>query len=211
MSMICLLFHDVYKQSPAESGFSGVAAARYKIAARDFDKHLEMLAATLDNPPMTAAQSTPLPRKRLPIALTFDDGGISYHSIIADQLERRGWRGYCFVTTGCIGRRGFLDKRLLRDLHERGHTIGSHSVSHPTRLTACTPKEVDREWRESRETLEDILGTSVTSASVPGGYYAPWIAESADKAGVKTLFTSEPEITKRKIGGCTVIGRFTIR
>jgi hypothetical protein len=66
------------------------------------------------------------------------------------------------------------------------------------------------EWRRSRSVLGDILGVAVNSASVPGGDFAPAVAESAADAGFTRLFTSEPTSEHRRVFGLTLIGRFTI-
>ena len=125
-----------------------------------FDAHLDAIASVRD----------------VPFLITVDDGGVSYYTMLADRLEARGWRGYCFVSTNQIGTRGFLDAAQIRELDQRGHLIGSHSASHPTRFSACTPEQMREEWTISRQVLEDILGHDVTLASVPGGYYSKAVA-----------------------------------
>jgi peptidoglycan/xylan/chitin deacetylase (PgdA/CDA1 family) len=207
--MLSLLFHDVYAVDPAESGFEGEGAARYKLPLPEFSEQLARLEEVLETAPvLTGQEHTDF---GVPAAITVDDGGLSYHSQVAGLLEERGWRGHCFMTTGWIGRPGFLDRAQLRDLHQRGHIIGSHSVTHPTRFAACSYPEMVREWRDSRAVLEDILGTEVRTASIPGGYYSRQVAESAADAGITTLFTSEPETRIRRVQGCEVLGRYTIR
>jgi hypothetical protein len=69
------------------------------------------------------------------------------------------------------------------------------------------------EWTRSRKTLEDLLGHSVTVASVPGGYFSRGVARAAGDAGLQLLFTSEPETKLRRINmsGVVVAGRFTVR
>src|SRR5882724_2225632 len=156
--LLSLLYHDVYAESPGESGFEGAAAERYKLPLADFEGQLRRLDRVLHDPPVRVTGPRDLIAHAAPVALTVDDGGLSYHSLVAQRLEARGWRGYCFVTTSCIGRRGFLHKHHLRELRARGHVIGSHSVTHPGRFAACAPEEMLREWRESRSTLQDILG-----------------------------------------------------
>ena len=208
-ALLSLLFHDIYSLDPNESGFEGAVADRYKLPLPEFDAQLAGLCGLLAAPPVLVTQADA--GTGLPVAITVDDGGLSYHSVVADRLETRGWRGHCFVTTCCIGRRGFLRKHHLRELHARGHVIGSHSVSHPRRFAACTPVEMLSEWRDSREVLQDILGTEVTAASVPGGYFSARVARTAAEAGLTALFTSEPEIQVRDVAGCKVLGRFTIR
>src|SRR5262249_60003963 len=76
-------------------------------------------------------------RQRLPFLITVDDGGVSYHRFIADRLEERGWRGHAFVSTDFIGAPGFLTASEIRELDDRGHIIGSHSASHPSRFSQC--------------------------------------------------------------------------
>ena len=209
--LLSLLYHDVYAESPGESGFEGAGAQRYKLPLADFEGQIRRLGEVLDDPPLLVSGPRDPAARGLPVALTVDDGGLSYHSLVAERLEARGWRGHCFVTTARIGRRGFLHKHHLRELHSRGHLIGSHSVTHPGRFAACAPEEMLREWRESRATLQDILGAEVTTASVPGGYFSAQVARTAAAAGMTALFTSEPEIRVRELGGCAVLGRFAIR
>ena len=208
--LLTLLYHDVYRSDAAESGFLGAGAARYKLPLTEFDLQLERLAVVMEEPPVLVTASRPADGKPR-VAFTVDDGGVSYYTDLAERLEERGWRGHCFVTTGWIGRGGFLNTRHLRELHARGHVIGSHSVTHPGRFAACTPVQMLNEWRESRAALEDILGAPVTVASVPGGYFSNQVAEAADEAGIRHLFTSEPESQVRRVGGCRVYGRYTIR
>jgi peptidoglycan/xylan/chitin deacetylase (PgdA/CDA1 family) len=208
--LISLLFHDVYIAKPAESGFEGEGAARYKQPVTLFAAQLAKLAAVLPQPPLLITESIAAAGP-MPVAITVDDGGVSYHSIVAGLLEEQGWRGHCFVTTGWIGRQGFLHKRQIRELHSRGHLIGSHSVTHPARFSACSRTEMRQEWYDSVQMLQDILGAEVHCASVPGGYYSRDVAHTAAEAGITTLFTSEPEIQVRSVDGCRVIGRYAIR
>jgi peptidoglycan/xylan/chitin deacetylase (PgdA/CDA1 family) len=211
MRLISLLFHDVYAVDPAESGFEGEGAARYKLPLALFEEQLTGLAAVVRQPPVLIAGATASTHTGLPVAITVDDGGLSYFTSVAGLLEERGWRGHCFVTTAWIGRRGFLDKPQLRELHARGHVIGSHSVSHPERFSACSRAEMLREWQGSVQALQDILGTPVRCASVPGGYYSRGVAETAAEAGITALFTSEPETHVQHVDGCQILGRYAIR
>lgn len=219
MRAISLLFHDVYRETPAESGFSSEVAHRYKLALRDFEAQLEGIACARNDSPIRAqrlwpteggarvAGSTGTP----PYLITVDDGGVSYYTLVADRLEQYGWRGHCFVSTNLIGTRGFLDAEQIRELDARGHVIGTHSASHPPRFSACSPARMRDEWAASRRVLEDIVGHDVDVASVPGGYFSRSVAKAAADAGIRILFTSEPVTSLDRIDGCLVAGRFTIR
>jgi hypothetical protein len=67
------------------------------------------------------------------------------------------------------------------------------------------------EWADSRAGLEDLLGHSVTVASLPGGYLSRRVTATAADAGLRVLFTSEPNPVPRHAGECTLVGRFAIR
>jgi len=59
--------------------------------------------------------------------------------------------------------------------------------------------------------LQQILGEKVETASVPGGFYSMRVAEFASRAGIRTLFTSEPVMRLEQIGDCTICGRFGLQ
>ena len=214
MRAVSLLFHDVHGGDPAESGFVSEAANRYKLTLADFDAQLTGVRGVRADSPILA---TDMDAARLaagghvPFLVTVDDGGISYHTTIAERLERRGWRGHCFVTTDFIGQRGFLSREHIRTLAGRGHVIGSHSASHPARFSTLPFSEMVSEWTRSRQILEDILGHAVDVASVPGGYFSTVVARAAQQAGIRVLFTSEPITRIDASHEYVLVGRFTVR
>src|ERR1039457_3315663 len=206
MQALAIMYHDVVENGDFESsGFPGEGAHVYKLRREDFERHLEAIAQA------TTAVGTVCTLVGRPVLLTFDDGGVSSLHPIADLLEGHGWRGHFFITTDRIGTPGFLTEAQLRELHRRGHIIGSHSRSHPTRMAALTRADLDREWRESLARLSGILGDAVKVASVPGGYYSREVAESAAAAGVEALFTSEPTARVGMVSGCRVLGRYVVQ
>jgi peptidoglycan/xylan/chitin deacetylase (PgdA/CDA1 family) len=194
MNPVSLLFHDVYLSDPGESGFVSPAADRYKLALPDFE-----------------AQLNGLKDVGRPFTITVDDGGVSFYTLLAERVEALGRRAHCFVSTAMIGSPGFLSAAQIRELDARGHLIGSHSVTHPARFSACSLDQMRDEWSRSRRTLEDILGHEVVAASVPGGYYSRRVAETAAESGLTRLFNSEPTTAVRNANGLLVVGRYTIR
>jgi len=197
-----LIYHDIAAPSERDSvGFAGPVAGRYKLAPEDFEAHLEAIGdgVSLWEPGRDGDHA----------ALTFDDGGASALRA-ADALEKRGWRGHFFVTTGRIGTSGFLDAAGVRELAARGHAVGGHSHTHPTYFGKLSRSEQLDEWRRSREALGDLLGAPPRGASVPGGFFTPGVAETAAEAGYEWLMTSEPEAKVRSQWGIPVIGRYTI-
>lgn len=210
MRAITLLYHDVVPSGNLEaSGFPGGDAAVYKLDLAEFHQHL--IAIRSANPQFSTVNELSRAHDTCPRLLTFDDGGVSAHEYIADLLDTLGWRGHFFVTTNWIGKNAFLNATQIRDLHARGHIVGSHSCSHPDRISHCAHEEISREWKNSVDVLSELLGAPVTVASVPGGFYSRAVAEAAAAAGIQTLFTSEPRTSAQLVNGCRVLGRFTIQ
>ena len=194
------MYHDIVDAGAEDaSGFPGRDAALYKVAPERFDAHLDAIRQALSD---SAREPEPV--------MTFDDGGVSAMRA-ADALEKRGLTGHFFVTVNYIGTRGFVTRSDIGELARRGHAIGSHSCSHPLRMGHCAWPQLLDEWTRSRSTLSDILGNEVRVASVPGGDFAPQVAEAASRAGYVTLFTSEPTQLTRRAFGLTLVGRFAIQ
>jgi peptidoglycan/xylan/chitin deacetylase (PgdA/CDA1 family) len=215
MELISLIYHDAIEGSANESsGFNWPDAALYKLEVGVFDEHLRTIARVCERPAvisdiLSAGLSPPSsPRKWM---ITFDDGGVSAYTHIAERLEELGWRGHFFIATDYIGAKGFMDRAQIRELRRRGHAIGSHSCSHPLRMASCGLRQIEREWSVSVALLSDLLGERVDLASIPGGQYSRRVAEAAAQAGVRSLFTSEPTVRRRQIAGCLTLGRYAIQ
>jgi peptidoglycan/xylan/chitin deacetylase (PgdA/CDA1 family) len=212
MRAVTLLFHDVVPAGCWDSsGMRGADADVYKLDCSEFRQHLRAIAQRLLSRPVTAPALLDGSSAGIPILFTFDDGGVSAQQYIADILDEFEWKAHFLITAGRIGTSGFLDRAQIRELHRRGHVIGSHSFSHPARMSHCTREEIDGEWQRSVTTLAEITGESIQVASVPCGYYSRRLAYSAAKHGIRLLFNSEPVTHARSVGGCLVMGRFTVQ
>jgi peptidoglycan/xylan/chitin deacetylase (PgdA/CDA1 family) len=197
-----LIYHDIARAGEEDhNGFSGPVAARYKLEPSQFEAHLDAISA--------AGVSVGSIEQRAQASLTFDDGGASAIEAAA-ALERRGWRGYFFITTGRIGTPGFMSADQVRELAGRGHEIGSHSHSHPTYMGSLSAAQLASEWRTSRDVLAEILGQPPGTAAVPGGFLSADVIGQAAAAGYRLLLTSQPTARPRRHDGMTVHGRFTI-
>ena len=200
------MYHDVVAR-PATSGFQGGWADYYKIDPQAFAEHLDAIRAVSQR---GIGGLVTMPWQSPPVFITFDDGGASSLDA-ARQLEQHGWRGHFFIATDYIGRPGFLTQSQVAELARRGHCVGSHGVSHPARMSACSTQQLDHEWQTSASILSEIVGQPVTTASVPGGYYSRDVGAAADRAGLRFLFTSEPTSRLEREGACTFLGRYYIR
>jgi peptidoglycan/xylan/chitin deacetylase (PgdA/CDA1 family) len=203
------MYHDVVGARRAPSGRKGAGPDRYKLDWGRFVDHLDRIEQVVGVPPALLDDAGAGEDGSPTWALTFDDGGSSALDV-GEELSRRNWRGYFFVTTGFVGRDGFVDEAAILELDRMGHLVGSHSVTHPGLMGALPADALQREWDESVATLSELLGRPVRTASVPGGYYRRRVALAAVRAGITTLFTSEPVRTGRWVDGCLVVGRFSV-
>ncbi len=170
MRVVCLLYHDVVESNNWDSsGFTGPGTARYKLSRGEFAAHLGAIANVRGDAPHRAHDLLKPSAAPFPFLLTFDDGGGSASTCIAGLLQEHGWCGHFFVTAGKIGERGFLTRSQIREIRSNGHIIGSHSFSHPVRMSQCSREQLLQEWTTSVQILSDILGEQVDTASVPGG------------------------------------------
>jgi len=203
MRAIGLCLHDVLDVEQVSPGDV------YALRLPGFKSHLRAIAE--QKPTIRTIHTRCDWGTEVPVFITFDDGTAGAYAFGGALLEPHSWRGHFFVTTDWIGRAGYMDRNQIRDLHNRGHIIGSHSCSHPERMSRLTTSELIREWKDSCAILGDIVGLPVKVASVAGGYYSRKVAEAAASVGIQVLFTSEPISTTELVDGCLVLGRYTVQ
>ena len=190
MNKKVLMFHDVYRDSCAESGFQSIGANHYKINETLFTEQLKSFS-------------------RSSLIWTFDDGGVSFYSVIAPLLEQYNLRGHFFVVTDCIGSEGFLSAEQIRELYNRGHVIGSHSASHPENLGSLSYEARKEEWTKSVTFLNGLIGTQITEVSIPNGYFDFGDIPVLRELGISKVYTSSLLDDYEK-GSIQVVGRIGI-
>lgn len=197
MNQIVLMYHCVYANDRKETGFQSSGANVYKLSAIEFEKQVKAIRETY---PIDC-----------PVVFTFDDGGVSFYSVIAPILEKYHFKGYFFISTDYIGTNGFLSAEQILNLHTRGHVIGSHSCSHPSRMIDLDDETLLKEWVESCKTLSGIIGEDIKVASIPNGYSNKSIIQAMLNAGILQIYTSEPTDKIRNIEKhIQIIGRYAI-
>jgi len=125
---------------------------------------------TLDGAVQTLKASDIRPRS---VVITFDDGFRDFYTRAMPILQAHGFAATMFVVSSFMGTRieRFVDREFMtwgevREVESLGVQIGSHTVSHP-QLHQVSLKDVKRELGESKQTIEDQLGKSITSFSYP--------------------------------------------
>ena len=211
MRAITLGFHDIAPEGTTAKPIAAAHTTVYTIPQREFRRHLEEVHRASGSDGAARVSRSEMSRPGRRVFLTFDDGPISAYTCAGPGLASICWPGHFFIVTDWIGQPGFLDRNQIRALHAQGHVIGSHSSSHPERMSSLPWSRLLREWSESALMLGDIVGEPVRIASVPGGYYSDDVARAAATAGIEILFTSEPTTRTVSVDGCLILGRYAIR
>ncbi len=81
---------------------------------------------------------------------------------LLDRLDDRAIKATFFI----VGKLARTDPGLVREIHDRGHEVASHSAEH-RRLHTLTPAEFREDTRQSLDALAELTGTPVV------GYRAP--------------------------------------
>ena len=154
----------------------------YVIEHRQFEAHADLFLRL-----RAASGSTSLWPE-----ITFDDGHISNYELALPSLAARSLTATFFLTVGWMGSRtGYMDWSQVKALHATGQRIGAHGWSH-TLLTHCDDAALEKELRTARLTLEDRLGTAITSMSLPGGRFNQRVLSACRSSGYEHVFTSMP-------------------
>lgn len=106
------------------------------------------------------------------IAFTFDDGFEECYSVIAPLLEKYNTRGTFFINANYISsnleyQNDFHDRvkiytkkpmtwEQVKELHNRGHLIGSHNLDH-TDFSKLKDQEIEFQLYENKKILEEKL------------------------------------------------------
>lgn len=91
------------------------------------------------------------------VALTFDDGpNPETTPLILDILDRHCVKATFFLVGIYAGKH----PEIVRDIAARGHTIATHTWSHPNNLRHFSPGSAQRQIRQGFEAVEAALATA---------------------------------------------------
>lgn len=141
--------------------------------------------------------------------ITFDDGHLSNVLHALPILASAGLSARFFITAGWTATRpGYMNWEQLRQLQDAGQQIGAHGWSHVL-LTHCTDADLETELKAARLLLEDKLGMSITTMSLPGGRYNSRVLRACEEAGYTQVFTSTPRVEISS--SAALLGRLNVR
>ena len=127
--------------------------------------------------------------KRLPIIL---------HQIL-DRLDLIDTK----ATFLCLGWVGEVYPELIREIHKRGHEIGSHTNDHKL-VHKQSPREFRNDLRQSIATLTDLTGSAITTFRAPAfsiTQNTEWAYEVLIEEGIEIDLSLFP--SRRDFGGNT--------
>lgn len=186
IGVVFLMYHELEMpgrpMARSEPGYM-----RYAVRVPDFRSQMEMLqrqgwkGVSVGDTLGAFAEKT--------VAITFDDGCESDLLYAAPILREFNFGGTFYITTGFLGKPGHLSQSQVRELSGLGFEIGCHSMNHPY-LTDLNDRDLHREVAEAKVQLEQILGKAVQHFSCPGGRYDRRVADTALRAGYRTVATS---------------------
>lgn len=113
-------------------------------------------------------------------AVTFDDGYQSVYEHAFPVLHENNMTATVFLMIGDASARSdrlqmheartMLSWHEIREMRQAGIEFGAHTLTHP-HLPYLPPEEIEREMRESKEVIEQHIGSEVDSFAYPFGMH----------------------------------------
>lgn len=120
------------------------------------------------------------------IYLTFDQGYENgFTAKILDTLKEKNVKATFFVLQDYAEKNPELIKRMI----DEGHTIGNHSVSHPS-MPSISIEEAKEEIMGLHNYIKDNFGYEMTEFRPPKGEFSERILQLANECGYKTVLWS---------------------
>lgn len=119
--------------------------------------------------------------KPIIVTTSWDDGDPNDRRV-ADLLLANSVRGTFYIPLNREPGLPMLSSSEIRSLAFTGFEIGAHTVSHRT-LTDLHPEEIRHEVRESKKSLEQLLGREVSMFCYPRGRYDAGVLREVERAG----------------------------
>jgi peptidoglycan/xylan/chitin deacetylase (PgdA/CDA1 family) len=181
----------------------------YAVTPEDFEGQLETLTSGACTPGDVSAVSAGGEGPRNPVAITFDDGNASDHSVALPALARRRLPAAFFVTPAWVGSPGYMDWSEIRELAEAGMTVGAHGLEHVP-LSSLSADELKKQLAEARRVIEARISRPVEWLALPGGFGGSREVQAAREVGFRSVLGSVPQLARSGASG-EPIPRFSVR
>jgi peptidoglycan/xylan/chitin deacetylase (PgdA/CDA1 family) len=188
------------------------------VAPDRFERHCAWLSRRHRVVPAAEAAGRIVALGKLPpgiVSITFDDGYEDLFDHALPALTRHDLGATVFLVSATLTDNRSVDwvnsppgypLRTLRleqilEMQAAGVSFGSHSRVHHD-LTELSDEECERDLRDSKQELEDLLGTQVSLLAYPRGLHDERVRGAAMRAGFSYAFGSS-----KRMGP---LGRFSI-
>ena len=130
------------------------------------------------------------------VALTFDDGYVSFYTKVWPLLKKLNFSATVFVITDFCGSYKYLSWEQIKEMDHCGIEIGCHTKSHPS-LPTLDSAGLTQQIHESKLLLEQN-GLQIESFCYPSGQYNNSTVNQVINSGFKTAVTTQYAIASSK-------------
>lgn len=186
--LLYLMYHEL-EVPGREILDSGAGYCRYVLLQREFREQLAWLrssgfAALTVGRALNAGNT-----QEKAVVITFDDGAATDLLVAAPLLREFGFSATFYLTSGFLGKHGYLNAAQVRQLAAEGFEIGCHSRTHRY-LNDLDERLLEEEIIRPKHELEEIIRAPIEHFSCPGGRWSRELVEIARRAGYKSVATS---------------------
>lgn len=187
-----LVYHHV---RPHQGWSKATWSWKMTVSPDVFDRHMAWLVEkgyeTIDLDTAVAMLRDGEPGPKKPVVITFDDNQLNAYENGLPVMEKYGQIAVWYIVTNRLDQEGVINRERVLDLHERGHDIQSHTVSHAG-LTWATPDQVKYQLAESKRVLEELLNKSINHIAYPLTAHNASVRERTRAAGYVTGSIMDP-------------------
>ena len=128
--------------------------------------------------------------KECAVSLTFDDSMKEHYTIVAPELEKRGFRGTFWMCGGWMPAEPQYDTTHFtwteaKEMSDKGHEMSNHSWSHPN-MTELSEDELKEQIRKNDEAILANLGKPSTTFCFPYNAYNDAVLAEVMKGRIGT-------------------------